>query len=85
MNILKPEERKLFALILMCDPLARQAYIRLKNMRATNLRLDYMLNRQADGTYARNPDPGAWNADLLGGKVLVTAIRRNDEWSLHGS
>lgn len=81
--VLKQEERTLFALILKFDPEARKVFSQLKRMGATNLRLDHMYNRNAEGTYTRNPDPGAWNADLprYGG---ICAIRFPDEWSIHG-
>lgn len=78
-----PEERKLFALILMFDPEARKTFKALRAMRATDLRLDYMYNRQADGTYMRNLDPQAWNGTVEP-YGPICAIRREKEWSVHG-
>lgn len=76
-------ERWMFALILLFDPEARKVFKQLKKMKAYDLRLDYQLNRNDKGTYDQNPDPGAWNA-TVSNYGSICAIRRNDEWSIHG-
>lgn len=79
----KPEERALFALILRFDPEARKTFRTLRAMGATDLRLDHMYVRNAEGKYDRNPDPAAWNGTIEP-YGAICAIRRDKEWSIHG-
>ena len=79
----KPEERKLFALILLFDPEARKVYRTLREMGVTDLRLDHMYIRSYDGKYTVTPDPAAWNG-VIEPYGACCAIRREKEWSIHG-
>lgn len=81
--MVRSEDRKLFAKILMWDPEARKTFLQLRKMGATRISLDRIFIRQPDGTYTVSADPGAWNA-ILPGYGAVCAIRRDDGWSIHG-
>ncbi len=81
--VVRPEQRGLFALILMFDGEARQTFRRLRDMGATDLRLDHMLVREPDGAYSDHKDPGAWNATVRA-YGYVCAVRREEGWPIHG-
>lgn len=82
----KPGYRDLLAATLRAEPSAREMFRKLRNMKAKNMRCDYMLVRQEDGTYKECPDPAAWYAecDTVFGPMFVCMLRHGDnDWTLH--
>lgn len=79
----KPEYRMHLAAVLRHEKSAREMFARLIVLGAKNMRHDYMLVRNAQGTYDRLPDLTAWYAECKGG-LFVALIRHSDGmWSLH--
>ena len=79
-----PEARALMTVVLAMDPSVRPMLRRMLAMGAHDIRPDYMFTRQADGSYDRTADPGAWDA-RINAHVGVSLLRdRDGGWFLNG-
>lgn len=83
MELCKSEYRLALAMVLRYEPSAREMFRVLRRLGAKNIRPDYMLVRNEQGTYDRLPDLKAWNANCRGGLAVSMLRHGENDWSLH--
>ena len=80
----KKEHRDFLRVIMMLDPTIIPFVRQIIRWRVSDLRPDYMLIRQANGTVIQLPDPGAWNGTLPNVRMSFCLIRHRDGiWAIH--